>query len=86
VFARFCADHKIDPHDLAELLALARRAFKAGERECNTGISADPQRERVEDKAEELGWLTRWPGLHPAFCREVTLGRESGWFGLPDVG
>jgi len=78
-FARFAREHRIDPGELAELLTLAERAFKAGEREANTGRSADPARRRFEAKAKELRFGVRWPGLLPSLTRS---GRD---IYLPEV-
>ena len=78
-FARFASEHRIDPGDLAELLTLAEKAFKAGEREANTGRSADPARKRFEEKARALRFGVRWPGLLPSLTR---AGRD---IYLPEV-
>lgn len=68
-FARFCAEYAVEPADLAELIVLARKAFSAGERECNTGKSADGARDRFEEKAAALGFSTNWTGLYPAMVK-----------------
>ena len=78
-FARFACEHRIDPGDLAELLALADRAFRAGEREANTGRTAEPARRRFEAKAKELRFGVKWPGLLPSLTR---AGRD---IYLPEV-
>lgn len=72
-FARFCQETRITPGDAVVLVTLARRAFKAGEREANTGKSADPQRKAFEDFAKSVSFETRWPGLWPMVMRR---GRE----------
>ncbi len=64
-FAKFAAEHHMDPTDLAELLTLADRAFAAGERECNTGKSADQQRQTFETVAKRHGFGVEWNGLGP---------------------
>ena len=74
-----CRNHGIDFFAGAELLVLCDRAFKAGEREANTGRSADKFRRRVEDKAKELGLSVRWPGLWPS------LFNHKGDINLPSV-
>lgn len=79
-FARWCNKHNVDPGTAADLVVLARRAFTAGERECNTGKSADRQRNRVEELAATLGLSTSWPGLSPMF---KTKDRQE--FHLPPV-
>lgn len=79
-FARFAREHRLEPADLAELLGLAAAAFKAGERECNTGRSADPARRRFEAKAKAMRFGAYWPGLLPA------LKRRGETIHLPDVG
>lgn len=79
VFARWVQEQRVNYLDLAELLQLARAAFKAGERECNTGRSADKQREAFEAKAGEMGFGVQWPGLWP------TLKRDGRDIYLPEV-
>lgn len=69
-FAKFAALHKIDPTDLAHLITYAKRAFKAGERECNEGVSADKHREMFEAKAAALGFGTEWNGLGPTLKKD----------------
>ena len=70
-FAHFCANHEIDPTELAELITLANRAAKAAERVCNAGGSEDDKERKaaraVEDHARALGLATDWPGLYPSF-------------------
>jgi hypothetical protein len=68
-FARFVREHGVEPTDLAELLTLADRAFRAGEREANTGRSADGARERFEAKARGMRFGVKWPGLLPSLTR-----------------
>lgn len=68
-FARFVREHRLDPADLAELLTLADRAFRAGEREANTGRSADGARDRFEAKAKAMRFGVKWPGLLPSLTR-----------------
>lgn len=72
-FARFAQREGIEPMDLAELLTLAGRAFRAGERECNTGQTAEPARRAFCVKAEAMGYGVRWPGLCPLLTKD---GRE----------
>jgi hypothetical protein len=64
---------------VAELLTLAEKAFRAGEREANTGRSADPARRRFEAKAKQLRFGVKWPGLLPSLTR---AGRD---IYLPEV-
>lgn len=80
-FARFVRDHDVLPGDLADLLHFARLAFKAGERECNTGVSADKFRDRFEDKAKEMGFGVTWPGLWPV----LVAGKKGEHITLPEV-
>lgn len=68
-FANFARNHKLDPFDLAELLTLADKAFHAGEREANTGKSADRQRVQFEAKAKSMRFEVYWPGLLPGLKR-----------------
>ena len=69
-FAHFCTTHKIEPRDVAELITLAKRAAKAGERVCNAGGSEDDRERkaarRFEDKAGAMGLAVDWPGLYPS--------------------
>lgn len=67
--ARFASDAGMTVPQACELHKLAARAFSAGERECNTGKSADRQRGKVAEYAESLGLKTSWPGLYPTFTR-----------------
>lgn len=67
-FARACADHGIDPADLAVLCALARKAAAGGTRECNIpNYSADKARARCATHARSMGLSTEWDGLWPTF-------------------
>lgn len=70
-FARFCVNHKIEAYDLAELITLAERSFKAGERYCNSGSERDEKaNERISHrfniKASSLGFRVSWSGLWPS--------------------
>jgi hypothetical protein len=72
--ARVCKEHGIDPRAAAELVALSRRAFKAGERYASIdrpGLDklADRASEAVEKHAHAMGLETTWPGLYPAFTK-----------------
>lgn len=66
-FANWCKRHGVDPSDAADLVTLADRAFKAGERKCNTGEdhSYEKWTTEFEKKAATLGFSTSWPGLCP---------------------
>lgn len=68
-FAKFAQRWRLQPVDLAELLTLADRAFKANVRECNTGKSAERARKAFETRARSLRFQTYWPGLLPALKR-----------------
>jgi hypothetical protein len=68
--ARFAAEYKIDPADVAQLVVLARKAFNAGERSCNSGTEAaqrayDRATDAFEELAGSLGFKVQWPGLWP---------------------
>lgn len=83
-FARFAVNHSVDPMELAELLTLADRAFKAGERDCNegsdkSGRAYETAHKRFGVKARELGFEVSWPGLWPQ------LRRDGHDICLPDV-
>jgi len=67
-FANFCAEHKVAPRDLAELIALANVAFKAGERQ--QAEKADRAYERFEKKAASVGFVTQWDSLSPTLYRK----------------
>ena len=56
-------------------------AFKAGERECNTGKSkaAEKARDRFEEKAKSMRFGVKWPGLLPSLTK---AGRD---ICLPEV-
>jgi hypothetical protein len=69
-FSRFCVNQGIESYEGAELVTLAERAFKAGERYCNSGSERDSRAnetagERFEIKAKALGFTVSWPGLWP---------------------
>lgn len=69
-FANACRNIGIDPHALADLIALSRAAACAGVRECNdpkATHAADRPRRRVERAAREAGLSVDWPGLFPSF-------------------
>jgi hypothetical protein len=73
-FARFCVKHGIEAYDVAELVTLAERAFKAGERLCNSGSDRDNKAsertgEAFEAKAKALGFEVTWPGLWPQLMK-----------------
>lgn len=73
-FARFCANHKLDPRDVAELMTLAERDFHANERHCNEGTDAtakasDKTGARVTEKARAMGFET-WPGLYVRLVKD----------------
>lgn len=78
-FARWAHEIGVDPADAAELLQLAHRAFRAGERECNTGRSADRQRDAFEEKAKAHKFTVSWPGLWP------TMAAYGRTYYLPEV-
>ena len=80
-FARFSINHGIEAWDLAELITLAERAFKAGERYCNSGSERDSRAnevagERFEIKAKALGYKASWPGLWPHLSKVDADGVE----------
>lgn len=80
-FAAFCQEQRVHPRDAAQLVTLARRAFKAGERECNvTDCPADKHLERFAAYAKALRFGVRWDGLWP------TLTRRGKDIYLPNVG
>lgn len=71
--ARFAADTKTEPYQVVRLVALARKAFRAGERACNvpdTGAAYDRASARFEALAAELGFGVTWPGLWPTLTRD----------------
>lgn len=53
--------------DARKLISVANAAARAGEREANTGRSADAAIKVAETFAAFLGLKTVWPGLYPAF-------------------
>lgn len=73
-FAKCAALHDFNPVDLAELMTLSDRAFKAGENHCNLGTDAtsakvDRTYRDVEAKACAMGLSVEYPGLYPHFSR-----------------
>lgn len=73
-FARFCVNQGIEAYDVAKLVTLAERAFKAGERYCNSGSDRDSKAEqrageRFEEFALSLGFEVTWPGLWPRLVK-----------------
>jgi hypothetical protein len=65
-FARFCTNHNLQPWDVAELIALADAAARAGARATYEPlVSEEPSRRRVESKAGALGLTVTWSGLAP---------------------
>lgn len=69
-FAWFCKEYKLDPKDVAQLIALAHRAYSAGERATGDGSPKARRAEkttsaRFEEKAKELGFSVSWSGLWP---------------------
>lgn len=80
-FARFCVNQGIEAYDVAELITLAERAFKAGERYANSGSDRDSRAnelsgERFEIKAKALGFGVSWPGLWPHLTKKDADGVE----------
>lgn len=74
-FARFAADNGLDPFDAAHLCHLARKAFTAGERNCNLGTDASDAAEQragnaFEEKAKAHGFKVQWPGLWPMLLKD----------------
>lgn len=74
-FARFVQNQGIEAYEVAELCRLAQRAFKAGERYCNSGSDRDARNnertgERFEIKAKSLGFEVSWPGLWPRLAKD----------------
>lgn len=81
-FALWCQRLAIPPADGAQLVALARRAFHAGERAVNYGTQRNKAAElrtaaALEEKARALGFAVAWPGLWP----ELTRG--GAWIEIP---
>lgn len=73
--ARFAINNGIDAYDVAELVTLAERAFKAGERYCNSDSERvskanDAAQERFEKRARELGFVPSWSGLWPSLTKD----------------
>ncbi len=74
-FANFAIEQGLLPYDLAELILLARRAFKAGEKNCNEGsetssLAEDRSGKAFIEKAASLGFGTMWPGLWPTLLKD----------------
>jgi hypothetical protein len=85
IFARWCIENHIDPHDAASLVALARRAFHAGERNCNInepGINEKYQKamSAFEELAATFKFQVEWPGLWS------TLKKDGRNINLPCTG
>lgn len=60
------------PAAVKKLIRLSDRAYRANERQCNSGCKTIERLARlaqtaVESYAAALGLATMWPGLHPAF-------------------
>ena len=71
-FAHTCTRYGFAPADLAELIRLSDRAFKAGERYCNTGVErSNKPFKAVATKAKDMGMETNWPGLYPSFTNNI---------------
>lgn len=76
-FARCATNNGFDPLELAELIRLSDRAFKAGEAYCNLpGDRYEKANTRTKNKvklhAEKMGLVTEWPGLWPMFKNAKT--------------
>jgi hypothetical protein len=70
--ARFASEAGISVKDACELHRLSVRAFKAGERNCNTGSDATSKAynratDKVKTEADKHGIQVQWPGLWPVF-------------------
>ena len=92
VFARWCDNHRRDgnvfnPAAVARLIALARRAKRAGETyhsvdRPGTQARYDAAMLAFERSARDLGYLATWPGLwpvlHPVANPAITIY-------LPDI-
>jgi hypothetical protein len=61
-FAKFVKENDLDPHEAGLLVQAANLAFSANERECNTNVSAERQREQVNIQARKMGFETDWSG------------------------
>jgi hypothetical protein len=71
-FSRLCRDLNRDGLIVAQLMTLADKAFKAGERECNVpNASAEKQRAALEVFVKDnlRGYKVKWPGLWPMLSR-----------------
>jgi hypothetical protein len=69
-FANFCIENGIKPRDAAELVSLAKRAFKVGERVANGEANSEhPAFAAFEIRAKELGFEVSWPGLWPVLMK-----------------
>jgi len=73
-FARFCMEHKCEPRDVAELLAIAEAHKAAYERSTQDPDPRHAKRaERLSDqfdaKAQAMGFGVVWPGLWPHLTR-----------------
>ena len=84
-FANFANNNGVEPCALGELIALANRAFTAGERYCNSGNDRDSSAldrsvGRFEKAATALGFGVDWPGLWP------TLFKDGKSVYLPAIG
>lgn len=67
-FANFCKNRNAEPRDVAELIRLVNRLFKAGEFDANHGTDkAEPWYDKVRTLATLLGLNTTFPGLYPSF-------------------
>jgi hypothetical protein len=76
--AQFASEQGVSVRDAAELVTLAERAFKAGERDCNEGSEASDKsyeraHARFRERAEALGFGVQWSGLWPTLLKD---GRE----------
>lgn len=80
-FARFCGEWNLKPNEAAALLILAQRAFKANDRDCNTGRDdGEKVCDRFTRHCNTLGIYVRWPGLWP----QIKLGVDGTWANLPE--
>lgn len=73
-FARFCVNQGLEAYDVAELITLAEKSFKAGERYANSGSDRDSKAteravDRFELKSHLLGFKVSWPGLYPVLMK-----------------
>lgn len=82
VFAHWCQREKLTPIAGADLIRLAKLAHSAGERECNTGQSADKARDTFAQRATGIWGKSlsiEWHGLWPS----CTLGAYE--IRIPDI-